>query len=157
MAIGSILNERIPECYHVIGEVGDETAPFGYLRSGQLVWRNFNTVSNENTHLGSECQRRIWVGNTWGNELPAINEDGCLVTIIESSRDFEVVVEVFGRVPLADTTCKVGMNSVGLNNGCSVKSGRRQNREIHTSPGTKLLGTICTIPNRAASGQNWRG
>ena len=30
-------------------------------------------------------------------------------------------------------------------------------RRMHTSPGTKLLGVICTIPNRSASEQNWRG
>ena len=74
-------------------------------------------VSNEGTYLGGECQRRIWVRNAWGNKLPAINEDRCLVAIVESGRDFEVVIEVFGHITLADSTRKVGMNSVGLNNG----------------------------------------
>ena len=71
-------------------------------------------ISREGTHLTSECDRSTRVGGTWRNKLPTVEEDGCLVAVVENRGDLKVVVEVFWHITFADTACKVGMNGISL-------------------------------------------
>ena len=66
------------------------------------------------TYLGSERESSTRVRNTWGNKLPTINEDRCLMAVVDIRGDFEVIIKVFGRDTLADATCKVSMDGVRL-------------------------------------------
>lgn len=65
-------------------------------------------------YLCSEREECSWVRGAWWDELPTSDEDRWLVSIVDSGRDLEVVVEELGHESLADTTFEVSVKSIRL-------------------------------------------